>query len=224
MKLRKSLLKKSPAYPARSGTSGGVYLILNKPTLKQSSLKYIYSIIASPYLDLVQLRDKQSAKSEVLALAIKLAKRLRRSKTLFIVNDYLDVAVACGADGLHLGQDDLSIKEARKILGRDKIIGVSCHNLAQALKAQKEGADYIGIGPVFSTATKPGARAIGLKTAAELKAKIKIPYFAIGNIHAGNLKEITAVGLRRIAVCRAILEAADPRQASKELYKQLRKI
>ncbi|MCX5668666.1 MAG: thiamine phosphate synthase, partial [Candidatus Omnitrophica bacterium] len=125
---------------------------------------------------------------------------------------------------VHLGQEDLSLREARKILGQDKIIGLSCHNLAQAFRAQKQGADYIGIGPVYATATKPGYPGIGIKAAAELKAKIKIPYFAIGNINEGNIKEITAAGFRRIAVCQAILGSQDPKGATKRLSKKLKKI
>ncbi|MDP2928107.1 MAG: thiamine phosphate synthase [Candidatus Omnitrophota bacterium] len=213
MKLRKSLLKKSQ-----------LYLILDRPGFSRFSLKKIISLVSGKEIGLIQLRDKSSAKADVLKFAIKLAKLLGLTKTLFIVNDYVDVAVACGADGVHLGQDDLSLKQARKILGKDKIIGLSCHNLRQALKAQKEGADYIGIGPIYATATKPGCPGIGLKAATELKAKIKIPYFAIGNIGEGNIKGITAAGIRRIAVCRAILEADDPKGAAKRLYKRLRKL
>lgn len=210
MKSRRSLLKKSQ-----------LYLILDKPALAGRSLKNIYSAASYGNIDLIQLRDKQGAKKDVLDLAVKLAKRLERTKTLFIVNDYLDVAVASGADGLHLGQDDLSITEARKILGKDHIIGISCHSLAQALKAQKAGADYIGIGPVYSTATKPEYQPIGLKILRQLKGKIKIPYFAIGDIKLENLREIMAAGARRIAVCRAILKAADPKMSAKQLSKIL---
>jgi len=213
MKLRKSLLKKSQ-----------LYLILDRLRFRRVSLKKIISLVSSKEIGLIQLRDKSSAKADVLKFAIKLAKHLALTKTLFIVNDYVDVAVAVLADGVHLGQEDLSLKEARKILGQDKIIGLSCHNLAQALKAQKEGADYIGIGPLYETATKPGYPGIGLKAAAELKAKIKIPYFAIGNIGEGNIEEITAAGIRRIAVCRAILGSNDPKRTAKRLYKKLRKL
>ncbi|MDO8488908.1 MAG: thiamine phosphate synthase [Candidatus Omnitrophota bacterium] len=212
MKLRKHLLKRSR-----------LYLILDKPTFATRSLKKIYSTVSSGKIGLIQLRDKHSSKSYLLDLAIKLSKRLSRSKTLFIVNDYLDIAVASGADGLHLGQDDLPLKEARKILGQDKIIGVSCHSLAQALKAQKEGANYVGIGPIYATATKPEYKPIGLRILRQLKNKIKIPYFAIGDIHLGNIKEILATGARRIAVCRAILKATDPKVAADEFYKKLNK-
>ncbi|MFH0918106.1 MAG: thiamine phosphate synthase [Candidatus Omnitrophota bacterium] len=213
MKLRKSLLKKSQ-----------LYLILDRPNFNRFSLEKISSLVFGNEVGLIQLRDKSSAKADILKFALKLAKYLALTKTLFIVNDYVDVAVACSADGVHLGQDDLSLKQARKILGKDKIIGLSCHNLAQAFEAQKQGADYIGIGPLYATATKPGYPGIGLKAATELKAKIKIPYFAIGNINEDNIKEIAATGFERIAVCRAILEANDPKQAAKRLYKKLRKL
>lgn len=210
MKLRKRLLKRSR-----------LYLILDKPTFGQRSLENIYSALKGK-IGLIQLRDKQSTKALVLDLAIKLSKRLNRSKTLFIVNDYVDVAIASGADGLHLGQDDLSIKDARRILGKDKIIGISCHNLAQALKAQSQGADYIGIGPIYATATKPEYKPIGLEILRQVKGKIKIPYFAIGDIHSGNITGVVASGAGRIAVCRAILKAADPKAAAKQLYEILK--
>jgi thiamine-phosphate pyrophosphorylase len=213
MKLRKSLLKKSQ-----------LYLILDRPGLTKFSLKKIRNLVSAKEIGLIQLRDKLGAKAEILKFAIKLSKQIGSTKTLFIVNDYVDVAVAALADGVHLGQEDLALKQARKILGKDKIIGVSCHNLAQALQAQKEGADYIGFGPLYATATKPGYPGIGLKAAVELKTKIKIPYFAIGNIGEGNIEEIAAFGIKRIAVCRAILEADDPKRAAERLYKKLKKI
>jgi thiamine-phosphate pyrophosphorylase len=213
MKLRKSLLKKSR-----------VYLILDRPRFNRFSLEKIRDLVSDKRIGLIQLRDKFSPKAKVLDFAVKLAKQLSRTKTLFIVNDYVGVAVAACADGVHLGQDDIPLRRARRILGRDKIIGVSCHNLAQALKAQKDGADYIGIGPIYATATKPGVRAIGLKTAAKLSTRLKIPYFAIGNICEGNLKHVTAAGIRRIAVCRAILTADKPKRVASELYKKIGKL
>jgi thiamine-phosphate pyrophosphorylase len=130
------------------------------------------------------------------------------------VNDYPDLAVFSGADGAHLGQEDMPLKKARSILGKDKIIGVSCHNLAQALKAQKQGADYIGIGPIYASATKPEYRPIGLKVLKQLKGKIKIPYFAIGNINKNNIAKIVSSGCRRVALSRALGDA-------KELLKEL---
>jgi thiamine-phosphate pyrophosphorylase len=102
------------------------------------------------------------------------------------------------------------------------LIGISCRNLAQAMIAQREGADYIGIGPVYATMTKPGTPAIGAAALARLKSKIKIPYFAIGNINLDNLSRVTCAGAKRIAVCQAILAADDPEVAADRLYKKLK--
>lgn len=209
MKLRKNLLKQSR-----------LYLILDKSTLRKRSLENIYSIVSDRKIDIVQLRDKYSAKKDILNLATKLSNRL--ATVLFIINDYVDLVLACKADGVHLGQSDLSLKQARKILGKDKIIGISCHNLSQALKAQKDGADYIGIGPIFKTATKPGYKAIGLKVLKELKEKIKIPYFAIGGINQSNIHKVISCAGRRIAVCREILEAKNPKQITAKLLNKLK--
>ncbi len=202
MKSRKILLNKSL-----------LYLILDKPGFTKLPLDGV---------GLIQLRDKVSDKAHLLSLANKLARRLKKTKTLFIINDHIDLAIVCGADGVHLGQGDLPLKQARSLLGKDKLIGISCHNLQQALKAQKDGADYIGIGPVYPTATKPEYRAIGLSVLQQLKGKIKIPYFAIGNVHKGNIKEISAAGARRIAVCRAILKADDHSRAASQLFNKIK--
>ncbi len=210
MKSRKELLKKSQ-----------LYLILDRPKFRNFTFKKISSLVSAAKIDLIQLRDKSSSEAQVLNFALKLAKQIDLSQTLFIINDYVNVAVAALADGVHLGQHDFDLKQARKILGPDKVIGVSCHNLEQALMAQAQGADYLGIGPIYATLTKPGYPAIGLQLAAELRGKISIPYFAIGNIGQSNIAEVTAVGIRRIAVCRAILAAEDPRRAARELYLKL---
>lgn len=211
MKLRKNLLKRSQ-----------LYLILDKAVFADRSLESLCSKISVSGIGIIQLRDKFSAKGGILSLAKKLVRRLRASSTLFIVNDYPDVAVLCGADGLHLGQEDLPISEARKILGKDKLIGISCHSLRQALEAQRQGADYIGIGPVYATATKPEYRPIGLKVLRQLKSKIKIPYFAIGDIREANIKNIVSAGATRVAVCRAILKSKNIQRAAKGLLKELK--
>lgn len=209
MRSRKSLLRKSH-----------LYLVLNRVNKYSRSLENI-CFDTCRQVGIIQLRDKLNSKSNLLNFALKLSKSLAASNTLFIINDYVDIALACKADGVHLGQADLAIKAARKILGQDKIIGISCHSLAQALKAQSAGADYIGIGPVYATPTKPEYKAIGLKTLRRLKGRIKIPYFAIGDICRENIKDIIAQGARRVAVCRAILKSKNPKSAAKELHKLL---
>ncbi len=211
MKSKRNLLRKSQ-----------LYLILDKPAVARRSLDNLVSKILDTEIGIIQLRDKHSVKPDLLNLAIKLSRRLKKSKLLFIINDHLDIAILANADGLHLGQMDLPISAARKILGKDKIIGVSCHNLRQALKAQKDGADYIGIGPVYKTSTKPGSGAIGVKVLKQLKNKITIPYFAIGNISKSNINRVVSAGVTRIAVCRAILNSKNIQQTAGELLSELR--
>ncbi len=209
MHWRKRLLKKSL-----------LYLILDKDYLTSEKTRGFFG---APEIGIIQLRDKTGSKTRVLKNARWLRKKIDPVKSLFIINDYADLVLKSGADGVHLGQDDLSVKAARRLLGPDKIIGLSCHNLAQALKAQKDGADYIGIGPIYPTPTKPAAAAIGIKAACKLsRYKIKIPYFAIGDIHPGNLEALRAAGIKRVAVCRAVLAARNPCQISKGLYRKLK--
>ncbi|MCM8797175.1 MAG: thiamine phosphate synthase [Candidatus Omnitrophica bacterium] len=177
--------------------------------------------ISSAGADIIQLRDKISDKREILKTALSLQKLLRNSDTLFIVNDYLDVAKIVDSDGLHIGQKDISIKSARLILGKDKIIGISCHSLPEAIKAQEEGADYIGLGPVFPTPTKPEYRAIGTKIVAQVKKTIKIPFFVIGDINRFNLRKILMYTDKRVSVCRAILKTRDIRKSVREFLQIL---
>lgn len=194
-----------------------LYLILDKKTLGATALTTAASKLKNSGIDIIQLRDKSAKKIEVLKESMLLKRILDKTGVLFIINDHPEVAAICGADGVHLGQCDLPVKSARRILGKDKIVGVSCHSLKDALRAQKDGADYIGIGPVFSTPTKPEYRPIGLKELEKLRGKIHIPYFAIGNINKSNLSEIKALGVRRFALCRAILKVPNPARAAKEL-------
>jgi len=129
----------------------------------------------------------------------------------------LDIARVCDADGLHLGQSDLPLKQARRILGKGKIIGISCHSLTQAQKAQAQGADYISIGPIFSTLIKPDLKPINLKLIKIIDQKIKIPLFVIGGINSHNVNKVISYGAKRIALCRAICCAQNIRKAAQEL-------
>ncbi|MFH0855181.1 MAG: thiamine phosphate synthase [Candidatus Omnitrophota bacterium] len=198
MRSRKRLLKKSR-----------LYLIFDKSAFSRDALNIVKKLAESG-VDMVQLRDKNSSAQAVLESAVTLNKGLRNTNTLFIVNDNPDIARLSGSDGLHIGQNDIPVQDARRMLGRDKLIGVSCYSLGQALKAQKEGADYIGIGPVFKTQTKRDSRRpIGVKGLKGLSRRIKIPVFAIGNINRANLAKVTSSGINRIALCRAILKNGD---------------
>lgn len=191
MSLKKKLLK-----------DARLYAIIDKELSRKLSILNLARKIKGLGADIIQLRDKVSKKKDVIKEAVLLSKLLSNSNTLFIVNDYLDIAKISDSDGLHLGQTDTSIETARRILGKDKIIGISCHNLKQAMTAQTKGADYISIGPVFPTPVKPEYKPLGLKLIKKVKKKIRVPFFAIGGINQDNIDEVLTAGASRIAVCR----------------------
>jgi len=171
-------------------------------------------------VDIVQLRSKVLSDAALIRLGLKIRQIAGKSRKLFFVNDRMDLALATGADGVHLGQDDMPVCVARKIAkqaGRKVWIGKSTHHLKQALAAVREGADYIGVGPVFATPTKPQVRSVGLRFVRQAAAKIQIPWVAIGGIDLGNIREVVAAGASRVAVVRAIFASKDPEAAAREL-------
>lgn len=210
MKLKKRLLKKSH-----------LYVIIDKKISGKRSIFNIANKIKTRGADIIQLRDKESKKETIIRDALGLRRLLLNTQNLFIINDYVDVAKIVDSDGLHLGQYDISIKIAKRILGKDKIIGVSCHNLKQAIQAQNRGADYISIGPIYPSLTKPEYKSIGLDLIKRLKGKIKIPFFVIGGINQDNINEILLFGAKRIALCRAILQTKNISSSVKAFSKIL---
>ncbi|MDI3538795.1 MAG: thiamine-phosphate pyrophosphorylase, partial [Bacillota bacterium] len=137
--------------------------------------------------------------------------------------DRLDVALAVGAEGVHLGQEDIPCRLARQILGPEKIIGVSASTVEEAVQAERDGADYLGVGAVFPTGTKADAgEAIGLDALAAIKARVKIPVVAIGGINAANAAQVAATGVDGLAVVSAIVAAADPEEAARRLLAAFR--
>lgn len=161
-----------------------------------------------------QYRSKSLSRREIYETSFQLAGLARQAGALFIVNDHADIAVAAGADGVHLGQDDLPIEEARKLLGRDKIIGISTHSITQAEAAQKDGAEYIGFGPIFQTATKDAGSMQGAAGITGIKQTVTIPILAIGGINHDNAGEVIRAGADGIAVISAIISAPDFQQAA----------
>ncbi len=164
-----------------------------------------------------QLREKRASKINILKDAQRIKYLLNNPESIFIVNDHVDVARSVNADGVHLGQDDLPIVEARKILGEDKIIGISCHSPSDAILAEKNGADYIGVGPIFATATKPELRPIGVAGLELIRRKVRLPIFAIGGINRGNVTKVLGAGNVGVAVCREICLSRNPAKAAKLL-------
>lgn len=158
-------------------------------------------------VDMIQLRDKQLDDRILLARAERLATLTRPANVLAIVNDRCDIALASGADGVHLGQEDLPIAAARRACGANLVIGVSCHALSEAQAAAMEGADYIGVGPCFPSTTKSFAEFPGLQLARDVAAGLTLPAFAIGGIKGDNIRQIHATGLNRIAVSGGVLDS-----------------
>jgi len=190
---------------------------------EQGDLPEFLDAVLSAGVDIVQLREKGLEAREELELLAVFADACRRHGRLLAVNDRADVALAAGADVLHLGQDDLPVPAARRILGPGPLIGRSSHSPAQAdLAAAEPGIDYFCTGPVWATPTKPGRPGTGLElvkhTASEHHER---PWFAIGGISAGNLDEVLEAGATKVVVVRALTEAPDPAAATRALATRL---
>lgn len=172
-------------------------------------------------VDLVQLRDKQLGERELVDVAHRLRKVCDGHGALLILNDRLDLVLESEADGVHLGQDDAPVDEARALLGADALIGVSTHSPEQVAAARESLADYMAVGPVHATPTKPGVAPVGsdlVRHAADHAAK---PFFAIGGLNRDNVGQAVAAGARRVAVVRAIADADDPQAAARALRRAL---
>jgi thiamine-phosphate pyrophosphorylase len=169
-------------------------------------------------VDVVQLRDKGASAEEVVAAGLELRRLCDESDALLIVNDRSDLALACGADGVHLGQDDDPVADVRAAVGPGLLIGQSTHSPEQIAAADRAaGVDYLGVGPVWPTATKPGLDPVGLELVRHAAAHARKPWFAIGGIDAERAVEVAGAGARRIAVVRAIRDADDPGAAAAAL-------
>ncbi len=169
----------------------------------------------------IQLREKALDGGELLSRARKLRELCRRTNVLFIVNDRADIAVASGADGVHVGQQDTPACDARRIVGHRAIVGVSTHNLEQARAAVLAGADYIGIGPIFPSQTKPRDFVAGLEVARQVAAGIPIPAVAIAGIDESNVDQVWSTGVAAIAVTQAVIGASDIKAAAGALKARL---
>jgi thiamine-phosphate pyrophosphorylase len=160
-------------------------------------------------VDLIQLRGKQKSIDELVDLATELHEITSRSSIPLIVNDHAEIAAKVPVEGVHVGQDDDSIAIAREKAGRKLIVGKSTHSLEQAREAQREGADYIGFGPIFATPTKPDYQPIGLKDVQQVHVDVTLPIFCIGGIKIDNLADVIAAGARRVAIVSGLLKAPD---------------
>ncbi len=174
--------------------------------------------------DVLQLRDKRLSDRELIARARRLRELTRGTKTLFIVNDRPDIARLADADGVHIGQEELSVKDARRIVGPQALVGVSTHSIEQARSAVVDGANYIGVGPTFPSSTKDFESVAGLDLVRSVAAEIRLPAFAIGGITLANVAEVLAAGIPRVAASAAIVETDDPAESVREFTRRLRAI
>lgn len=200
-----------------------LYLILDAQVCDYKRLWSVLQSGVNNGVDIVQLRDKLGTVQKAHAFITR-AQRYLKGRIPFILNDRADLAWVARASGVHVGQDDLSVKAAREICGCSAIIGKSCQTLAHIKEASREGADYIGFGSVFKTQTKPERSPMDLDVLRQVAvhaAGADIPVFAIGGITRENIMRVRGCGITRVAVCREVLLARDPAQASKELKRSL---
>jgi thiamine-phosphate pyrophosphorylase len=173
-------------------------------------------------VDVVQLREKEASDEYVIAAGRELRALCDEHGALLVVNDRPDLALACGADGVHLGQDDEPAAAVRDLVGQELFVGLSTHSPAQVEAAERDPAvDYLGVGPVYETATKPGVEPVGLELVRYAASRARKPWFAIGGIDAQRARAVADAGAERVAVVRAIRDAADPRAAAAALRDSL---
>jgi thiamine-phosphate pyrophosphorylase len=202
---------------ARERLGGAKLYVLLTGAKCASSLDWIIEHAAAGGVDLVQLREKTLSDRELLDRARDVRAWTRKAGVLFVVNDRPDVARLVDADGVHLGQDDLPVKEARRIVGPDMLVGVSTHTIEQVRRAVLDGADYIGVGPVFASQTKAFDHFPGLEFVRAASAETSLPAFALGGIGPENVASVAAAGARRVAVSAAITGSAEPELAARQL-------
>jgi thiamine-phosphate pyrophosphorylase len=168
-------------------------------------------------VDLVQLRCKDGSDEEILAAAARFRTICGHHGALFIVNDRPELALQADADGVHVGQDDTPVAQARALLGDERIVGLSTHSPVQVDAAREQPVDYIAVGPVHETPTKPGRPAVGLELVSYAATHIGVPFFAIGGINLDNVDAVAAAGAERIVVVRALTQARDPQAVARAL-------
>lgn len=199
-----------------------LYVITSSDLIEEEGFEMKIKEIIANGATVIQLREKILPLRAFLKIAL-LMRKIVEPPIPFIINDRVDIAIACQADGVHIGQEDMPLGMARQILGEHKIIGVSTHSVKQAQQAEKEGADYIAIGPIFSTSSKPKAGPPkGTQIISQVKEMIKIPLVAIGGINLDNIDKTLGAGADGIAVINAVFQEADVGLATKMLSEKIR--
>ena len=187
---------------------------------KENLLETVEKILIAG-VKIIQYRFKKGTDKDNLKEAIQIKNLCKRYNSLFIINDRVDIALASNADGIHLGQNDLNLKAARKLLGHSKIIGISANNEIDISKALKDGCDYIGIGPVFETETKKNKKPIGIEKIKTLTKDLNIPWFAIGGVTTSNISHLKSNGFKKVALVSQLMNSEDPKEDAIIILKEL---
>jgi thiamine-phosphate pyrophosphorylase len=185
------------------------YAILDTGYVAPDRISAVAHDLVAGGADLIQLRAKKSTPEAILELGRTLRKIIPPEGPLFILNDHPNLVPLMGADGTHVGQDDLPVAQARALAGETALVGKSTHSLDQALAAEKEGADYIGVGPIFATPTKPDYTPVGPPLIGQVRAQVRVPQFCIGGINEATLPEVLAAGAQRVVIVSALLQSGD---------------
>ena len=199
----------------------GLYVILDTASLTGRSHIEVARQVIRGGAGVIQLRDKTTLKGELLALARELVALCRDKGVLFIMNDYLDLAIAAGADGLHIGREDLPCTETRKLLPINMILGCSVTSVEQAIAAEADGADYIAVGSMYSTPSKETAVVVGLEMLSQVRQVTSRPLVAIGGITRDNAAQVMAAGADAVAVIRAVVSADSPEEAARQIVTEI---
>jgi len=200
-----------------------LYVVLDRGAAAGRDLGDLLDAVIAGGARMIQLRDKSSPSGRLLPLAEQLHARCRDAGAIFIVNDRVDLAVAVGADGVHLGQDDLPARVARPLLRPGMILGVSTHSVEQARQAQADGADYVAVGSMFPTRSKPDFELVGPALVRALRPEIRVPLVGIGGITPDNVGEVIRAGADGVAVISAVCGAPDPASASAHFLAAIRR-
>jgi len=187
---------------------------------KENLLEIIEEILIAG-VKIIQYRFKKGTDKDNLQEAIQIKNLCKKYNSLFIINDRIDIALASNADGIHLGQEDLDLKTARKLLGYSKIIGISANNEIDISNALKEGCNYIGIGPVFKTTTKKEKKPIGIEKIKTLTKDLNIPWFVIGGVTTNNISYLKSNGFKKVAIVSQLMNSEDPKEDAIIILKEL---
>ena len=196
-----------------------LYLVTDRELMSCKTIEESVSLAIEGGVSVVQLREKSCSSREFYELALRVKQITEPHKIPLIINDRIDIALAANADGVHLGQSDIPCREARKILGADKIIGVSAALPEEAAKAQADGADYLGVGAVFSTSTKTNTRPVTAEIIRQIRASVTIPFVVIGGINSENIRSLYGLGINGAAVVSAVVSQSDITAAARIMRK-----